>query len=175
MTTDRRYNDPALRQALRQEQAAMPHFRLADGWQDAVMKQAKSTSRRLIWTVAAAFVVLFIGAAAIFWQQEADNRGLDIEAGYLGTGMPEVEPPIDVAQSVTTQAEPSSATQITKLTRKSHPRISRQPKQKTNETAEAPAPISLSANRDRMRQAMFEKMNRHSDMTDFEPEIIDEI
>ena len=34
---------------------------------------------------------------------------------------------------------------------------------------------SLSANRDRMRQTMFEKMSGYSDMTDFEPEILDEL
>ena len=66
MTTERRYNDPALREALRQEQAAMPHFQLADGWQDAVMKQAKSKSQRIIWTAAAAFIVLLIGVAAVY-------------------------------------------------------------------------------------------------------------
>jgi len=175
MTTDRRYNDPALREALRQEQAAMQHFQLADGWQDAVLKQAKSKSRRLIWTAAAAIVIMLIGAAAILWQQGKVDRHQDAVAGLQYAGMPNEEPPVVIAQSVTAQPEPSSTTEAPKSTRKSSPRISRQPRQEVDETPEPQVTTSLSANRDRMRQAMFEKMNRHSDMTDFEPEIIDEI
>lgn len=175
MTTDRRYNDPALREALRQEQAAMPHFQLADGWQDTVMKQAKSKSLRIIWIAAAAFVILLIGAAGVLWKQKAGDRGLEIEVKYQEAGVPKVETPVVIAQTVPAQIESSSTTETPKPTRKSHPHISRRPKQDADETAEVPEPTSLSANRDRMRQAMFEKMNRHSDMTDYETEIIDKI
>ncbi|MBR4728895.1 MAG: hypothetical protein IK075_01390 [Prevotella sp.] len=173
MTTDRKYNDPALREALRLEQAAMPHFQLTDGWQDAVMKRTKSTSRRLIWTVAAAIVVLLIGAAGVLWKQKAGYRGKEIEVGYQEARSPKVETPVVIAQTVPAQVE--SSTEITRSTRKNSSRRLRQPKQEPNETSEPPAPTSLSANRDRMRQAMFEKMNRYSDMTDFESEILDEI
>lgn len=175
MTTDRKYNDPALREALRQEQTAIPHFQLAEGWQSAVMNRIKSTYRRLIWTIAAASVVLLIGTAGVLWKQKDRDRGQEIELGHQEVRMPKVETPVVIAQTVSAQIESSSTTKIPRLTRKSSSRISRQPKQEIDETAEAPAPTSLSANRDRMRQAMFEKMNRHSDMTDFEPEIIDEI
>ena len=173
MTTDRRYNDLALREALRQEQAAMPHFQLADGWQDAVMKQAKSKSLRIIWSAAAAFVVLLIGTTIILWQQEANDSHEDLKVNHQEAGVPKVETPVVIAQTVPAQVE--SSTEITRSTRKNSSRRLRQPKQEPNETSEPPAPTSLSANRDRMRQAMFEKMNRYSDMTDFEPEIIDEI
>ena len=174
MTTDRRYDDPVLREALRQEQAAMPHFQLADGWQDVVMRQVKSTSRRLMWAVAAAIAVLLIGAAGVLWKQKAGDRGQEKEIEHQEAKLPKVETPVVITQTVPAQVE-SSTTEIPRLTRKSRHRISRQPKQDANEPAEASAPTSLSANRDRMRQAIFEKMNRHSDMTDFETEIIDEI
>lgn len=174
MTTERKYNDPALREALRQEQAAMPHFQLADGWQDAVMKQTKSAYTRLIWTVAAAIVVLLIGAASVLWKQKAGDRGQEIEVGYQEARLPKVETPIVIAYTVPAQVE-SSTTEIPRSTQKSRHRISRKTKQEFDETVEATEPTSLSANRDRMRQAMFEKMKRHSDMTDFETEKIDEI
>lgn len=174
MTTDRKYNDPALREALRQEQATMPHFQLADGWQDAVMKQTKSTSRRMIWTIAAAIVILFIGAAGVLWKQKAGDRDKEIGIEHQEARLPKVETPVVISQTVPAQVE-SSTTEIPRSTRKSRHRISRQPKQDANETAEAPEPTSLSANRDRMRQAIFEKMNRYSDVTDSETEIIDEI
>lgn len=175
MTTDRKYNDPALREALRQEQATMPHFQLADGWQDAVMKQTKSTSRRMIWTIAAAIVILFIGAAGVLWKQKAGDRDKEIGIEHQEARLPKVETPVVISQTVPAQVESSTTTETPKPTRKSHPHISRRPKQDANETAEAPEPTSLSANRDRMRQAMFEKMNRYSDVTDSETEIIDKI
>lgn len=175
MTTERRYNDPALREALRQEQAAMPHFQLADGWQDAVMKQAKSKSQRIIWTAAAAFIVLLIGVAAVLWQQEKKGRHQDTEAGLLEAGMPKEETPIVIAQAVPPQVEPASTTDALKLKRKSRPRLSRSPRQSADEIAEPSVSTSLSGNRDRMRQTMFEKMSGYSDMTDFEPEIFDEL
>ena len=173
MTTDRRYNDLALREALRQERAVMPHFQLADGWQDAVMKQTKSKSLRIIWTAAAVFVILLIGTTIILWQQEANDSHEDLKVNHQEVRVPKVETPVVIAQTVPAQIE--SSIEIIRSTRKSSSRISRQPKQEVNETSEPPAPTSLSANRDRMRQAMFEKIDRHSDMTDFEPEIIDEI
>lgn len=175
MTKDMKYNDPALREALRQEQAAIPHFQLADSWQDAVMKQTNSKSLRIIWTAAAAFVVLLIGATTILWQQKADDSNEDLKVNHQEVRAPKVGTPVAITQIVPAQAELSSAAQTPKLVRKMRHRISQLPKQESDETAETPEPTSLSANRDRMRQAMFEKMNRHSDMTDFEPEIIDEI
>lgn len=173
MTTDRKNKDLALREALRQEHAAMPHFQLADGWQDAVMKQVKSKSRRLIWITAAAIVVLLIGTAGVLWKQKAGERGQKIEVEYQEAKIPVIEPTL--AQSIPEQTEPISANQSTKSTRKRFPRKTQQPIQETNEIAEPLAPTSLSANRDRMRQAMFEKMNGYTDMTVNESNILDEI
>ena len=89
--------------------------------------------------------------------------------------MPQVETPIVITQEVPTQTELSSAAKKPKLIRKKHTRILIQSRQDATEIAETSTPSSLSANRDRMRQALMEKMNRHSDMSDFEPEIHDKI
>lgn len=175
MMTDRKYNDPALREALRQEQAAMPHFRLADGWQDVVMKQAKSKSRQMIWTAAAAIVIMLIGAAAILWQQEKKDSHQNSEAGLLEAGLSKEETPIVIAQAVPPQVEPAYTTDVPKSKRKSRSRLSRRSRPGADEIAEPSVSTSLSSNRDRMRQTMFEKMNGYSDMTDFEPEILDEL
>ena len=175
MMIDRKYKDPALREALRQEQATKPHFLLVDGWQDAVIKRAKTTSRRIVWTAAAAIVVLLIGTAAVLWQQKTKERYQELNVRHQETRIPEVESPIVIAQAVPTQSRPNPSTEKPKQKRRNNLRKSKQPRQDAVETPKALTPTSLSANRDRMRQAMFKKMNRHSDMTEIEIEEIDEI
>ena len=175
MTTDRKYKDPALREALRQEQATKPHFLLVDGWQDAVIKRAKTTSRRIVWTAAAAIVVLLIGTAAVLWQQKTKDRHQELNVLHQETRITEVESPIVIAQAVPTQSRPNPSTEKPKQKRGKKLRKSKQPGQDAVETSKVLTPTSLSANRDRMRQAMFKKMNRHSDMTELELEEIDEI
>ena len=175
MTIDRKYDDPALREALRLEQATMPHFPLVDGWQDAVIKRAKTTSRRIVWTAAAAIVVLLIGTATILWQQKTKDRHQELDVLHQEARIPETESPIVIAQVVPAQSSPEPSTEKPKQKRGKNLRKSKQPRQYAVETTKALTPTSLSANRDRMRQAMFKKMNRHSNMTELELEEIDEI
>ena len=175
MTTDRKYKDVALREALQQEMATKPHFQLADGWQDNVIRQVRPMSRRLIWTAAAVIAVLLIGSVIVIWNNEKGNKFQNIDVCHQEAGVPQVETPIVITQEVPTQTELSSAAKKPKLIRKKHTRILIQSRQDATEIAETSTPSSLSANRDRMRQALMEKMNRHSDMSDFEPEIHDKI
>lgn len=175
MTTNKKYNDPALREALRLEQSAKPHFLLADGWQDAVLKQAKSTLRWKVWTAAAAIVVLLIGTAAILWQQKAKDRCQQPDILHQETKVSKVDPPIVIAQSAPKLSESYSSTEKSKQAQKRSRRISRRSLVNSIEVIDTPTPTSLSANRDRMRQAMFKKMDKHSYMTELEPEEIDEI
>lgn len=175
MTTDRSYNDIALREALQQEMATKPHFQLADGWQDNVMRQVKPISRRLIWTAAAVIAVLLIGSAAVILKNEKGDKFQKTVVCHQKVGAPQVETPIVITQAVPAQAELSSAAKKPTLIHKKHTRVSIQARQEAAEVAETSTPSSLSANRDRMRQALMEKMNRHSDMSDFEPEIHDKI
>ena len=175
MTTNKKYNDPALREALRLEQAAMPHFQLADGWQDVVLKQAKSTLRWKVWTAAAAIVVLLIGTAAILWQQKAKDRYQQPDVLHQETKVSKAESPIVIAQSVPKLSESYPSAEQSKQAQKRSRRISRRSLENSGEATETPTPTSLSANRDRMRQAMLEKMDKHSYMTELEPEEIDEI
>ena len=175
MMTDRKDKDPALREALRQELATKPHFQLVDGWEDAVIKQVKSTSRQIVWTVAAAFIILFIGTATVLWQQKAKDRYQESDVLQLETTAPKEESPVVIAQADPTQSKPNPSTGKSRHTRKRSLRKSKLPRQNTVETTKGLTPTSFSANRDRMRQEMFKKMNRHSDMTELEIEIVDEI
>ena len=175
MMTDRKDKDPALREALRQEMATKPHFQLVDGWQDAVIKQVKSTSRQIVWTAAAAFVILLIGTATVLWQQKVKDRYQESDVLQQEATAPKEESPIVIAQAVQTQSKPISSTEKPKQTWKRNIGKTRQPRQSTVETTKALTPTSFSANRDRMRQAMFKKMNRNSDMTEMEIEKVDEI
>lgn len=175
MTTDRKYNDVALREVLRQEMATKPHFQLADGWQDNVMRQVKPMSRRLIWTTASVFAVLLIGSAAVIFKNEKGDKFQKTDVCRKEVGAYQVETPIVITQAVPAQTGLPSAAQKPTLIRKKNTRVSIQARQETAEIAETSKPSSLSANRDRMRQALMEKMNRHSDMNDFEPEIHDKI
>lgn len=175
MTTDRKYNDAALRDALQQEMATKPHFQLADGWQDNVMRQVKPKSRCLIWTAAAVIVALIIGSAAVILKNEKGDKFQKTDVCHHEVGAPQEEAPIVITQAVPAQKELSSETIKPKIIRKKHTRISIQARQETTEIAETSTPSSLSANRDRMRQSLMEKMNRYSDMSDFEPKIHDKI
>ena len=175
MTTDRSYNDIALREALQQEMAEKPHFQLADGWQDNVMRQVKPMSRCLIWTAAAVIVVLLIGSATVICKNGKGEKFQNTDICHQEVAAPQVETPIVITQTVPVQKELPSVAQKPTLIRKKKTRVSIQARQETAEIAETSTPSSLSANRERMRQALMEKMNRHSDMNDFEPEIHDKI
>lgn len=168
MTTDSKHKDPVLREALRLEQEDKPHFQLRDGWQEAVISQVQPRHRLGRWAIAAAIVTLFVGVATVLWQKEpkADSKGLAVEA-------PKEEPPVVTAQVAVAEANVGIVT-MPKPKKSTRPK--RLPQQQaTTEPAEEPIPEPLSANRDRMRQAMFKEMNRRAVLSDFETEKTDEI
>lgn len=174
MTKDRKYKDTALRKAFQQEMATKSHFQLADGWQDDVMRQIKPMSRRLIWTAAAIIVVLIIGSATFLWKNEKGDKFQMTNVCHQEVEVPQVETPV-TTQTIPAQTGHSNAVPKPTPTYRKRSRINNQTRQEPDEMGKALAPSSLSANRDRMRQAMMEKMNIHSDMRDFEPEIHDKI